>query len=252
MRPSMRASLVGDSPELVLWFLGVNALVGEALKNALAEEDLSVTQFYSTVDEALDNAGETAPDAAPDAAIVFANAQSDDCAQVERFKKAFADTKIIVICSDGMANDWEPSVRSGIVNCLLSNNIRKRYLSSFVQLACAGHDVVSKSLYLQKSASAAPRIDKSSLSALSEREKLIMAYLGQGYPNKLIARKIDSSEAAVKLQLRRLMKKVNVRNRTQAAVLAAKFGLKPEKKSPSLEAGPNGDAPSGQDERRNS
>ena len=47
-----------------------------------------------------------------------------------------------------------------------------------------------------------------------------MALLGEGQSNKEIARRLKAKEATVKVQIHRLMRKLGVANRTQAAQIA--------------------------------
>lgn len=63
------------------------------------------------------------------------------------------------------------------------------------------------------------------LDSLTRREIKIMALLGEGLSNKEIARRLDAKEATVKVQIHRLMRKLGVANRTQAAVLASRNDL---------------------------
>jgi len=65
--------------------------------------------------------------------------------------------------------------------------------------------------------SQAGRIDSS---ALTERERELLAFLVEGQSNKVIARKPGVAEATVKAQMVRLFVKIGAANRTQAAVLA--------------------------------
>jgi two-component system nitrate/nitrite response regulator NarL len=53
---------------------------------------------------------------------------------------------------------------------------------------------------------------------LSGRETQILRCLQDGLPNKTIARDLDMAEATVKVHLKALLRKINVENRTQAAV----------------------------------
>ena len=55
---------------------------------------------------------------------------------------------------------------------------------------------------------------------LSEREKEILSCLVTGMSNKLIARKLSIAEATVKAHVKGLLRKMQVANRTQAAILA--------------------------------
>lgn len=55
-------------------------------------------------------------------------------------------------------------------------------------------------------------------SFLTKREEEILRLLKAGCPNKLIANSLSTSEATVKVQVRRLFMKIGARNRTQAAI----------------------------------
>ncbi len=65
--------------------------------------------------------------------------------------------------------------------------------------------------------SQAGRIDSSALTA---RERQLLAFLVEGQSNKVITRKLGVAEATVKAQMVRLFTKIGAANRTQAAVLA--------------------------------
>jgi two-component system nitrate/nitrite response regulator NarL len=57
---------------------------------------------------------------------------------------------------------------------------------------------------------------------LSTRQTAILQALVDGSPNKVIAQQLRLSEATVKLHVKAVLRKINVRNRTQAAVWAIK------------------------------
>jgi two-component system, NarL family, nitrate/nitrite response regulator NarL len=59
---------------------------------------------------------------------------------------------------------------------------------------------------------------------LSPREKSILHYLIEGDTNKCIARKMDITEATVKVHVKAILRKIRVRNRTQAAIWAMNNG----------------------------
>ncbi|MDF2095827.1 LuxR C-terminal-related transcriptional regulator [Aquibaculum arenosum] len=60
---------------------------------------------------------------------------------------------------------------------------------------------------------------------LSPREIQILRCLVAGQANKLIARELSITEGTVKVHIKRLLKKINARNRTQAAIWALNSGL---------------------------
>lgn len=65
----------------------------------------------------------------------------------------------------------------------------------------------------------------SPLDRLTKRELQVYELLAHGRSNKDIARALFVSEATVKVHVRHILKKLNVRTRTEAAVLAAKMPL---------------------------
>lgn len=69
------------------------------------------------------------------------------------------------------------------------------------------------------------RADGTSLSSLSSREVNILEGLALGESNKVIARNLDIAEATVKVHVKAILRKVRVKNRTQAAVWAMNKGI---------------------------
>jgi two-component system nitrate/nitrite response regulator NarL len=62
---------------------------------------------------------------------------------------------------------------------------------------------------------------------LSDRERQILEGLIKGHPNKVIARDCQITESTVKVHLKSILRKIQVGNRTQAAVWAMENGYSP-------------------------
>lgn len=60
---------------------------------------------------------------------------------------------------------------------------------------------------------------------LSPRERQILGCLVRGEPNKVIASQLGITEATVKVHLKTILRKINARNRTQAAIWAINSGM---------------------------
>lgn len=60
---------------------------------------------------------------------------------------------------------------------------------------------------------------------LTPREKDVLQYLAQGSSNKEIANGLDLQVVTVKLHVRGICRKLNAKNRTQAALMAREYGL---------------------------
>jgi DNA-binding NarL/FixJ family response regulator len=74
---------------------------------------------------------------------------------------------------------------------------------------------------------AAPRRQQAHrrLAGLSEREQEVLRLVGRGESNAVIAKQLFVSEATVKTYVSRLLGKLELANRTQAAILAHEAGL---------------------------
>ena len=58
--------------------------------------------------------------------------------------------------------------------------------------------------------------------SLTPQQMNILRLICQGRPNKIISYELSIAEATVKTHIAAIMTKINVRNRTQAALLASK------------------------------
>jgi DNA-binding NarL/FixJ family response regulator len=65
---------------------------------------------------------------------------------------------------------------------------------------------------------------------LSERELEVLQWLASGAPNREIGRRLYIAESTVKRHVYNIFGKLNVRNRTQAALQARKLGVVPHPK----------------------
>ncbi|WP_043531411.1 two-component system response regulator NarL [Litchfieldella xinjiangensis] len=80
--------------------------------------------------------------------------------------------------------------------------------------------LLAEALRHQRSAPARPDIH-----SLTQREREILRELAAGLSNKLIARKLEISEGTVKVHVKHLLKKLNLRSRVEAAVWAVQEGI---------------------------
>ena len=62
--------------------------------------------------------------------------------------------------------------------------------------------------------------------ALTPREREVLALIGRGYANKRIALELGIAEKTVKTHVGHVLAKLGVSDRTQAALQAAKAGLR--------------------------
>lgn len=62
---------------------------------------------------------------------------------------------------------------------------------------------------------------------LTDREKEVLFFVSLGYGNRDVAGALGMSEATARTHVSAIMRKIRVRNRTQAALWALRLGLAP-------------------------
>ena len=73
---------------------------------------------------------------------------------------------------------------------------------------------------------AAPTAERAPWRALTRRQCDVLALIAQGKANKLIADALNMSESTVKAHVKQIIRRLNVANRTQAALLATRAGAR--------------------------
>ncbi|MGY6565918.1 MAG: two-component system response regulator NarL [Halomonadaceae bacterium] len=135
--------------------------------------------------------------------------------------------RIVMFTVSDHEDDLVAALRGGADGYLLKDMEPEEMVRQLRQ-AALGRMVVSESLTAllaealrnQRSAPATPDIH-----SLTQREREILRELAGGLSNKLIARKLDISEGTVKVHVKHLLKKLNLRSRVEAAVWAVQEGI---------------------------
>ena len=103
----------------------------------------------------------------------------------------------------------------------LPKSMGAKSLVNAVRFMIAGETYVPASLLGQNGESPETEFSKK----LSTREKQVLSGLCTGKSNKEIARELDLQEVTIKLHVRTLCKKLDAKNRTQAAMIARTAGF---------------------------
>ncbi|MEU9666927.1 response regulator transcription factor [Streptomyces bobili] len=122
------------------------------------------------------------------------------------------------------------ALRAGAAGFLLKNTEAKDLIEA-VRTVARGEGVVAPAVtrrLIAEFASApapGPRADPAVLESLTRREREVLVCLGEGLSNAGIAERLDMAEATVKTHVSRLLGKLELRSRVQAAVLAQELGI---------------------------
>jgi NarL family two-component system response regulator LiaR len=143
--------------------------------------------------------------------------------------------RVLILTSFGEDDKVFPAIRAGAQGYLLKD-IQPRDLVQAIRETFQGraqlHPEVARRLMMAVSEDEhiqKPKPDSAleSLQGLTEREKEVLVYIANGLTNREIAEKMVISEKTVKTHVSNLLDKLEVEDRTRAAIWALKHGLGP-------------------------
>ena len=188
-------------------------MVREALAALLAlEEDVEIVVEASRGDEVVP----AALDALPDVALLDIEMPGGDGLRAAvALKERLPSCQVIILTTFGRAGYLKRAMESGAVGFLLKDAPASE-LAKAIRRVMAGERVVDPGL-------AAAALSEGE-SPLTERERGVLAASANGATIEDVARKLYLSEGTVRNYLSTAIKKLEARNRVEAARLAEKKG----------------------------
>jgi two-component system, NarL family, nitrate/nitrite response regulator NarL len=141
---------------------------------------------------------------------------------LQAIKDQDIDSRILMLTVSDNEEDVLTALRSGADGYLLKDMEPEDILKS-IHKAVQGTVVISEHLtqLLAKALRENDRIDKKdSINSITSREREILQHISRGMSNRQIAESLEISEGTVKVHVKHLLKKLNLRSRTEAAVWA--------------------------------
>lgn len=198
-----------------------NQFAREGLAHILVEHDFEIAQSVASLDEI-----EWA-EIEPAHIVIFEGAptfSTDELAQVEHLIARHPGVRIVLMTNDFDLDLISRAFTAGIYGCM-PNDTPVEGVVSLLRLVALGQKVIPKEMselvsLLSTQVRSGVAHDIAEAYSLSEREFDILKCLMAGMPNKMVSRSLGISEAAVKLHVKVIFRKMSVTNRTQAAILA--------------------------------
>ncbi|MFZ6031441.1 MAG: response regulator [Chloroflexota bacterium] len=168
------------------------------------------------------------PSARPDVVLMDLKMPGMNGIQATREIRAQHPGVRVLVLTTYDADEWVfDAIRSGAAGYLLKDTPRQQ-LTAAIHGTAAGKTYVDPSvagkLFVQASQAPMPA-DSGVAAALSEREREVLALLARGLSNADIAARLFLSEGTVRNYVSAVFAKLGVTDRTQAAVLALRYGL---------------------------
>ncbi|HEX4505627.1 MAG TPA: response regulator transcription factor [Alphaproteobacteria bacterium] len=208
-------------PRLIL--AGESGLFRDGLKRVLADRKLSVIAEAASLTEAL--AALRASKRGAD--LVVWDRTGAAAGQFDVLKQIVADfpkTKVVILAERIEAAEADLAAQAG-ASGLLPKNLSGAALGLSLELVTLGENLFTAPASLWRHtplppAEGLPPPAPISKDTLTHRQRQILEYLEAGLSNRAIASKLDVAEATVKVHVRALLTRINVDNRTQAALWA--------------------------------
>jgi two-component system, NarL family, response regulator LiaR len=205
-----------------------HAVVRQGLRTFLElQDEIEVVGEASDGVEALELVQRTAPDVA---LLDLVMPRLGGLEAIRRIREVAPATRVLVLTSFADDDTVLPAVRAGAAGYLLKD-VQPPELVGAIRTVHAGEALLApavatmlvEQLAAEDGNGAAERGEH-----LTPREREVLALLARGRANKVIARDLGVSERTVKTHVSNILGKLNLTDRTQAAVYAVRHGIVPK------------------------
>jgi DNA-binding NarL/FixJ family response regulator len=218
VEPDVTSVLIADDDELMR--AGLEAVLS-------ADPGIEIVGRASTGRQAVERARALAPD------VVLMDVRMPDMdgiAATRELVGSAADARVLILTTFEQDDYVFGALRAGASGFLLKRS-RPEELIAAVHTIAAGEALLAPSVtrrVIDQVAAASPPIAGSELlEELTPREREVLELLSQGLSNAEIARELTIEESTVKTHVKRILMKLGLRDRVQAAIFAHRVGLAP-------------------------
>lgn len=129
----------------------------------------------------------------------------------------FPNARIIVLTTYDTDEEIYRGLRAGAKGYLLKDSEPEELLTA-IRTVTRGQQYIPSNV-------AAKLVQRMTAPELSDRELEVLQLVGQGMSNQEISTALNISESTVKTHINRILSKLDVKDRTQAAIIALKRGI---------------------------
>lgn len=141
---------------------------------------------------------------------------------LEEIKKKKMDVKVLILTVHNEVEYLLKAVDIGVDGYILKDS-ESAELKKAINVICSGESYIQPKLIPALNKRLVARdLDKDKIDSLTKRELEVLVQIANGMSNKEIATSLNISERTVKNHISNIFKKIDVADRTQAAVFAIK------------------------------
>jgi DNA-binding NarL/FixJ family response regulator len=149
----------------------------------------------------------------------------DGVGAMRELRQRVPGARVIVLTSFLDDERLLPAVRAGAAGYLLKN-VQPQELARAIRTAAAGEALLDPAVAARLVEALEEDGRETRAEQLTPREREVLALIGRGYANKRIALELGIAEKTVKTHVGNVLSKLGVSDRTQAALYAARLGLR--------------------------
>lgn len=144
---------------------------------------------------------------------------------LKQLKESESDVKVLILTVHNELEYLLKAIDIGVDGYILKDS-ESSELKKAIDIICKGENYIQPSLIPALNNQLANRdIDKDKIDLLTSREFEVLIQVANGMSNKEIATNLNISERTVKNHISNIFKKIDVSDRTQAAVFAIKNNI---------------------------
>ena len=198
-------------------------MVREGIKQLLElDENISVVAMASDGEECLS----FLKDWLPDVLLLDINMPNKNGLEVlEEIKDQNLDVKVIILTVHNEVDYLLRAVEMGVDGYILKDSGSAELINAIIMVMNGESYIQPDMIPMLNSKMVIRNSDKEKIKNLTKRELEVLILVSEGMFNKEIADKLEISERTVKNHISNIFKKIDVADRTQAAVFAIKNSL---------------------------
>lgn len=207
--------------------LSKNEILREGLRRILTDQGFAVEEVVSCVTD-------LKGDISAGAVLLVDGVVFEEGVQTcQLLREKLPEQKIVLMTDDYSVENVTRAFSTGAIDGYIAKAMSCEPLAGALRLIALGEKVIPSQVVDRLSGAFSRTAARSIQSrfagaSLSSREEEILRCLVDGEPNKVISRRLNITDATVKVHIKAILRKLRVKNRTQAAIWAVERGFSSE------------------------